>query len=571
MSIRAVPPSPEAKDWIAPPRDRRRLPRYRALAPIYAILPRTAPDRGMELSEVLDLSEQGLCLLSPSPLQPGAALDLSVDLSSEGTFLPLAGHVVWFDPTGRAGIALAQIPAEALHALHHWLESGRAAPVPGEIPVAVPAAAAIAPAPVEAAIAPSPIGPALVPALSLAPLAVPFHLPQPEAEWNELVVRAQAFTGATGVALAWFDGREVVCCAISGSDTPSLGSTINLDSGFSAQAVRSGRVLVCHDAFTDERTDHGICEQLSIRSILAVPLTSNGGVAGLLSTFSPRTRAFVASDAVALQRLAQPALALQAQNGQLRVLVPPAPPVRVAPPPTAIVPPPPTPAPPTAAARHELDESRAASENSFSEAELTASEPSPLSRLRRILLGLATLAVAAAVFWIVATQSSVLWSLLWKPHPTAAAAPPPANSPAPNQLPASTQPLTAQVPTTRLQELRALAEQGDVTAQYSLGANYASGDQAPQDLTEAARWFSRAAAQGHPASQGMLGAYYWAGRGVPQDLKKAYFWSALANAGGDAPSHYRLAAIASRLSRAEVVAAQQRASDWIRDHQLGKF
>jgi putative methionine-R-sulfoxide reductase with GAF domain len=519
----------------------------------------------MELSEVLDLSEQGLCLLSPSPLQPGSPLDLSVDLSSTGTFLPLAGQVVWFDPAGRAGITFAEIPPDSLHALHHWLESGHASPVPLEIAMAAPAAAAIAPAPSEASITEDAIAPVVSPEIA----AVPFYLPQPEAEWNELVVRAQAFTGAAGVALAWFDGHEVVCCAISGTDTPSVGSSINLDSGFSAQAVRSGRVLVCHDAFTDERTDHGICEQLSIRSILAVPLTSNGGVAGLLSAFSPRTRAFVSSDAVALQRLAQPALTLLAQHGQLRVLAPPAAPVRVAPPPSAIVPPPPAPALPTAAAPHEFDQ-QPASENSFSEVEDTVSELPRLSRLRRMLLGLGTLAVAAAVFWIVATQSAVLWSLLWKPRPTTAAAPPPENSPAPSQFPASTQTPITQAPTTRLQDLRTLAEQGDAIAQYSLGSIYARGDDAPQDLAEATRWFSRAAAQGHPASQGMLGAYYWAGRGVPQDLKEAYFWSALANAGGDAPSHYRLAAIASRLSRAEVVAAQQRASDWIRNHQLGQ-
>ena len=68
-------------------------------------------------------------------------------------------------------------------------------------------------------------------------------------------------------------------------------------------------------------------------------------------------------------------------------------------------------------------------------------------------------------------------------------------------------------------------------------------------------------------SQATLGAYYWAGRGVPQDLTKAYFWSILAQAGGDQASKYRVAVLASRMSRSQVLAAQQQANDWLRNHQ----
>ena len=69
-------------------------------------------------------------------------------------------------------------------------------------------------------------------------------------------------------------------------------------------------------------------------------------------------------------------------------------------------------------------------------------------------------------------------------------------------------------------------------------------------------------------AQATLGAYYWAGRGVPQDLSKAYFWSILAQAGGDEASKYRVAVLASRMSRGQVVAAQEQANDWIKRHQL---
>ena len=47
-----------------------------------------------------------------------------------------------------------------------------------------------------------------------------------------------------------------------------------------------------------------------------------------------------------------------------------------------------------------------------------------------------------------------------------------------------------------LQEIRALAEQGDAIAQYNLGSMYATGDGVPEDRAEAARWFRLAAEQG---------------------------------------------------------------------------
>ena len=99
---------------------------------------------------------------------------------------------------------------------------------------------------------------------------------------------------------------------------------------------------------------------------------------------------------------------------------------------------------------------------------------------------------------------------------------------------------------------------GDPAAQFALGARYATGEEVKQDYTEAVRWFTLAAEQGHILAQATLGAYYWAGRGVPQDLTKAYYWSVLAQAGGDQASKYRVAVLTSRMSRGQVVAAQQR-------------
>jgi TPR repeat protein len=92
----------------------------------------------------------------------------------------------------------------------------------------------------------------------------------------------------------------------------------------------------------------------------------------------------------------------------------------------------------------------------------------------------------------------------------------------------------------------------------------------PQDYAEAFRWFSMAAEHGNVPAQATLAAYYWEGRGVTQDWVKAYYWSVLAEAGGDEASKQRAALLASRLNRNQILAAQQQANDWLREHQGSK-
>ncbi len=132
---------------------------------------------------------------------------------------------------------------------------------------------------------------------------------------------------------------------------------------------------------------------------------------------------------------------------------------------------------------------------------------------------------------------------------------------------AVSKPVTLPAKVDDLASLRHVAEQGDPAAQFALGARYATGEDVPQDYGEAVQWFARAADQGHILAQATLGAYYWAGRGVAPDLTKAYFWSALAQAGGDQASKYRVAVLTSRMTRTDILAAQQQANDWLRNHQ----
>jgi TPR repeat protein len=183
-------------------------------------------------------------------------------------------------------------------------------------------------------------------------------------------------------------------------------------------------------------------------------------------------------------------------------------------------------------------------------------QPAPRPLFHKILLGAAAITFLFALFWLTAPWLS---SRISQARTSTQVREPQAEASKPLAMPVAVDDLTG---------LRKLAEQGDPAAQFALGARYATGEDVKQDYTEAVRWFSQAADHGHILAQATLGAYYWAGRGVPPDLTKAYFWSALAQAGGDQASKYRVAVLTSRMSRSEILGAQQQANDWLRNHQM---
>ena len=65
------------------------------------------------------------------------------------------------------------------------------------------------------------------------------------------------------------------------------------------------------------------------------------------------------------------------------------------------------------------------------------------------------------------------------------------------------------------EETTALAEQGDVFAQFELGLMYDNGDGVPKNDAEAVRWYRLAAERGDRAAQANLGVKYAQGDGVP--------------------------------------------------------
>jgi len=94
---------------------------------------------------------------------------------------------------------------------------------------------------------------------------------------------------------------------------------------------------------------------------------------------------------------------------------------------------------------------------------------------------------------------------------------------------------------TALAEFRALADQGDASAQYNLGVGYDRGQGVPQDYQEAVKWYRRAADQGDASAQSNLGVGYDRGQGVPQDYQEAAKWYRRAAEQGEARAQYTLA------------------------------
>ena len=91
-----------------------------------------------------------------------------------------------------------------------------------------------------------------------------------------------------------------------------------------------------------------------------------------------------------------------------------------------------------------------------------------------------------------------------------------------------------------LEEWRPLAEQGDASAQVTLGSMYQHGEGVTQDYVEAVNWFRLAAEQGYAAAHHQLANMYARGVWVSQDPAEAAKWYRLAAEQGDADAQYYL-------------------------------
>ena len=135
---------------------------------------------------------------------------------------------------------------------------------------------------------------------------------------NVIAERAQTLTGATGAAIALRNGDEIVCRARSGRTAPDVGMRLQTDSGISADCVRTGEVVLCHDAEMNPQVDLAACRRLGVRSILAAPLRHFRRTLGVFEVLSGVPHAFDNGDVATMQMLSSMMVAAISRLSTLR-------------------------------------------------------------------------------------------------------------------------------------------------------------------------------------------------------------------------------------------------------------
>src|SRR5437016_1862219 len=140
---------------------------------------------------------------------------------------------------------------------------------------------------------------------------------------DELAVvaqRAQAFTNASGAAIALSEGveNEIVCRARSGSSAPDIGASLRVEGSFTGLCIQTGKELRCDDAETDTRVDTVAIRSLGIRSMVVTPIREDNRVNGVLAVFAPTPHAFTITHVAVLKTMADQIAALLQKERRAR-------------------------------------------------------------------------------------------------------------------------------------------------------------------------------------------------------------------------------------------------------------
>jgi len=521
--------------------NRRRRVRQKVHAPAYASFGGVSRSGMIDLYEVLDISEVGLAVQCASSMKTDQQVELCLDLAEARGQISAAARVVWSDSTGRVGLSLSALTHSALHRLQEWLflnamAAAANAASSGAVPSPTPGHTVLRPNYTDTLTAAS--------AVQREAESLGSDL---EAVLSLVASRSQSLLRASGaaIAIAAKDAGTMICRASAGPGAPPVGATLQVGSGFSGECVRTGRMLRCDDTETDQRVDRQSCRALGIRSMLAAPIRLSERVIGLLEVFSAQPSAFGENDSAVLQRFAETIIA--AVNRAVRAHNPDPSPASPEPPP-----------PPRGVLFARQPEPKTEKKDASADADKVGGIRLPRAHLY-FLVG-----VAAIIFLVLGyilapwIQEKLQARERSGEHTVLASTRAPQQA---NVLAASA------IETATLDQLRQLANNGQPAAQYALGLRYASGDGAKQDDKEAAVWFTKAAENGNVKAQAALGTRYWGGRGVPPSLSQAYFWTVLARAAGDQNSKTFAEILASRMTRAQAVAIEQKAEIWYEQHE----
>jgi L-methionine (R)-S-oxide reductase len=123
---------------------------------------------------------------------------------------------------------------------------------------------------------------------------------------QQLAERAQYITGASGIAIALRESGDthMVCEGSSGRTAPEIGARLQVESGITAECVRTRKILRCDHASNDPRVNAESCRALGIESVLVLPLMIGDFVVGILE-FGEEPAAFQERDVKTLEHVGE--------------------------------------------------------------------------------------------------------------------------------------------------------------------------------------------------------------------------------------------------------------------------
>lgn len=319
--------------------DRRRRIRHKLHTPVYASF--NGPQTGMvvDLSELLDLNEDGFCVRtspesatvaggesdSANGLEVNHLVKLSLDLPETNNYIHGSGLVVWRDDGGRTGIRFSFLTERAAAALKEWLfvnmlvgcshhvarsaqlahyreeEAHAASSTPTPTLITFPNDRGDA----ERGLALSELDDARREVHELDLQDIETGQDSTETILQLLTERAMNLTGASGAALALLTDGKMKCRARAGDPAPPLGLEVDVREGLSGECARTGRTALCEDPENDPRVDAELCLAMGIGSFVVTPIVSDFRVVGLLEVFSPVVARFSPDETAVLELLAE--------------------------------------------------------------------------------------------------------------------------------------------------------------------------------------------------------------------------------------------------------------------------
>ena len=214
----------------------------------------------VDLSELLDLSEEGFAVQTAERMETNRPVTLCLDMTETSRYLHGQGQVIWSDDEGRGGIRFSGLSEGSRQILKEWLFGNllvacsnhaarseqlahRAGERPGE-PANDSSIAVLAKEPNR-------------PLASIEEVRAKIGGTGADRDTALRLIteRAMNLTDSSGAALAFLADDKMICRVRAGDPAPPLGATLDTAQGLSGECVRSGRLVSCEDTEKDARVD----------------------------------------------------------------------------------------------------------------------------------------------------------------------------------------------------------------------------------------------------------------------------------------------------------------------------